>query len=61
MSRSEDPYQGVRREAGFGNLWRATVPKSQYNETATYCAYWIKDADRIVQCESIATLSLPIA
>jgi hypothetical protein len=61
MSRSDDPYQGVRREAGFDNLWWATVPNSEHQETAVYCAYWIKEADRLVQCESIATLSLPIA
>jgi len=61
MTRSEDPYQGVRREVGFDNLWWAAIPDSQYNATAVYCAYWIKEADRVVQCESIATLGLPLA
>jgi hypothetical protein len=61
MTRSDDPYQGVRREAGFPNLWRTAVPSSQRDGTAVYCAYWIKERDRMVVCENIATLHLPIA
>ncbi len=60
LSRFEDPYQGVRRETGFENLWYATVPQSRHaGAQAVLCAYWINERDHVVSCESIATLSLP--
>lgn len=60
LSRFDDPYQGVRREEGFENLWYATVPGSLHGDTqAVLCAYWIQERQHTVVCESIATLSLP--
>ncbi|MDQ3611638.1 MAG: hypothetical protein M4D85_08570 [Actinomycetota bacterium] len=61
ISRSEDPYGGVRREPGFDNLWFGSVPLSGDGRgNAVACAYWIEEGTRTVRCDSIATLSQPI-
>jgi len=60
LSRFDDPYQGVRRETDFDNLWYGTVPSSRHgDEQAVLCSYWISEREHVVVCESIATLSLP--
>lgn len=60
FSRIEDPYQGVRREPSFPNLWYGTVPNSEHGfMRAVLCCYWIYEGQRAVRCESIATLGLP--
>ncbi|MEV5819381.1 hypothetical protein AB0L22_09410 [Micromonospora haikouensis] len=60
LSRFEDPYQGVRREPGFPNLWWGQVPLSLRDETVVVCSYFVHEHQRTVACNSIATLSLPI-
>ena len=32
LTRAADPYQGVRREAGFDNLWFGAVPRSGHGD-----------------------------
>jgi hypothetical protein len=61
ITRFDDPYQGVRREPGFENLWFGPVPGSGDGQgNAVACSYWIEEAARTVRCDSIATLSQPI-
>jgi hypothetical protein len=61
FSRHDDPYVGVRREAGFDNLWFGPVPGSVHgDQKVVACAYWIMESTRTVRCDSIATLSLPM-
>lgn len=60
MSRSEDPYQGVRREAGHPNLWFGPVPGSARDGMVVACSFWIYELRRTVKCNSFGTLSLPI-
>jgi hypothetical protein len=59
LSRFDDPYNGVRREQGFENLWYGTVPRSRHGGEAVLCAYWVNEREHMVVCESIATLTLP--
>lgn len=60
LSRFEDPYQGVRREPGFDNLWWGQVPLSLHDGTVVVCSYMIEEATRTVTCKSIAALSWPV-
>jgi hypothetical protein len=60
MSRSEDPYKGVRREADQPNLWFGPVPDSARDGVVVACSFWIFELTRTVKCNSFATLSLPI-
>jgi len=61
MTRYDDPYQGVRREPGFPNLWFGVVPNSGDGSGAVVvCAYWIEESTRTVSCDSFATLNLPL-
>ncbi len=61
LTRHDDPYQGMRREAGFQNYWFGSVPDSQDGSgNMVTCAYWINESDRIVSCDIFGTLSLPI-
>jgi len=61
LSRYDDPYQGVRRERSFPNLWFGAVPESRHgSEWVVACAYWIEESSRTVRCDSFATLSLPL-
>jgi hypothetical protein len=61
FSRYDDPYQGVRREAGFANLWFGTVPRSDHGEGAVVvCSYWIEEHSKTVRCDIIASLNRPI-
>jgi hypothetical protein len=59
-TRYDDPYQGVRREPGFENLWFGAIPNTSRGDTAVQCAYFIAEAQRLVKCDSFATLGLPI-
>ena len=53
LSRLEDPYQGMRREAeGHPNLWFGMVQ-------AVYCSYLIFEQTGTVRCNSLSTLSWP--
>ncbi len=61
FTRAEDPYQGVRREVGFDNLWYGPVPGSGHGQgEAVACSYWVEERNRIVRCNSISTLGQPI-
>ncbi|MEV1013875.1 hypothetical protein AB0I89_24280 [Micromonospora sp. NPDC049801] len=59
LSRFEDPFQGVRREQGFDNLWWGHVPLSLRDDTVVVCSYFVHERERTVACNSIVPLSLP--
>jgi hypothetical protein len=61
LSRFDDPYHGVRREAGFDNLWFGAVPGTlDASGRVVACSYWISETARTVRCDSFATLSHPL-
>jgi hypothetical protein len=61
FTRRDDPYQGMRRESGFANLWFGRVPGSENGDgQVVTCSLWIEEATRTVRCDSFATLNLPI-
>lgn len=58
MSRIDDPYQGVRREAGFDNLWFGVIPDSaNLAGEVVVCSYFVWEREHSVVCSSIASLS----
>jgi hypothetical protein len=60
IGRVDDPYQGVRRERGFPNLWFGTIPNTTHGTgQVVVCSYWIEETTRSVRCDSIATLDWP--
>jgi hypothetical protein len=60
ITRQDDPYQGVRREPGFDNLWFGVIPDSQDGKgRIVTCAYWIQEATHTLRCDSFATLHWP--
>ncbi len=60
MTRYDDPYQGVRRESDYPNLWFGVVPWSgHHGGSVVVCAYWIEAATRTVRCDSFATFRVP--
>lgn len=61
LTRYDDPFQGVRRESAFPNLWFGAVPDSEDGAgKVVVCSYWIAESTRTVRCDSFATLSLPL-
>jgi hypothetical protein len=61
LTRNEDPYQGVRRERGFPNLWFGQVPNSRDDSGhVVVCSYWIEESSRTVRCDNFGTLSSPL-
>lgn len=61
FTRTDDPYQGARREPGFPNLWFCPIPRSEHKErNAVCCSYWIDEHNHVVRCDSFATLSRPV-
>jgi hypothetical protein len=61
MSRCDDPYSGVRREAGFPNLWFGRIPGTLDGDASIVtCSYFIFESTRIVRCNSIGRLKLPL-
>jgi uncharacterized phage-associated protein len=59
LTRYDDPYQGVRRETRYPNLWFGAIPNTGHGlGYVVGCAYWIDESARTVQCDSFATLSL---
>lgn len=61
LTRYDDPYQGVRRERGFPNLWFGAIPHSYDGRGAVVaCSYWIEESRHTVRCDSFATLGLPL-
>jgi hypothetical protein len=61
LTRGDDPYEGVRREPDFENLWFGAVPDSQHGSGhVVTCSYWIREASHTVYCDNFGTLSLPL-
>ncbi|MGH3648238.1 MAG: hypothetical protein ACRDTM_13820 [Micromonosporaceae bacterium] len=61
LTRYDDPYQGVRRESAFPNLWFGVVPNTADGlGTVVVCSYWIEEARRTVSCDNFGRLSLPL-
>ncbi len=59
MTRYEDPYQGVRREGKFPNLWFGPVPDTG-TDAVVACSYWIDEVNHTVRCDSFGTFPLPL-
>jgi hypothetical protein len=61
MDRHEDPYMGVRREPGFANLWFGRIPGTLDRAgSIVTCSYFVYETTRVVSCNGIARLSLPL-
>ena len=60
LSRIDDPYDGVRREPGFDNLWFGVIPGSRDGDDVVCCSFWVYEVDHRVRCDRIATLGWPI-
>lgn len=61
LTRADDPYQGVRREPEFENLWLGAIPGTIHAPSSVVvCSYWIEESSHLVRCESFATLGMPI-
>ena len=61
LTRYDDPYQGVRREPSFANLWFGAIPNSDDGSgNVVTCSYWIKESSHTVRCDNFGTLSLPL-
>ena len=60
LGRRDDPYGGMRRDRDIPNLWFGRVDGTESAGTVVTCSYWIFERTRVVRCDQIATLSLPI-
>jgi hypothetical protein len=61
LSRADDPYQGVKRERGYDNLWYGVVPNSLHGDNMiVLCSYWVYESRHAVRCDQIATLNYPV-
>lgn len=61
FTRAEQPYEGVRRQEGFDNLWFGAVPGTvDSSARVVVCSYWIQEAEHRVRCDRFATLRYPI-
>jgi hypothetical protein len=61
MTRTDDPYAGVRREPGFENLWFGRIPRTMDDQgSMVTCSYFIFESTRIVRCNGIGRLNLPL-
>lgn len=60
LTRMDDPYLDARREPGFDNLWWAVAPGSVHAPAQVVgCAYWVFEAQGVVRCDQISSLSYP--
>lgn len=59
LTRLDDPYEAMRRQSGFANLWFGRVPGTHRSGMAVFCSLWIDEANYIVRCDRIGSLSLP--
>jgi hypothetical protein len=59
-ARRDNPYAGVRRQPGFDNLWFGQVPGTLHAGTVVTCSYFIEESTRIIRCNHILSLSLPL-
>ena len=61
QTRSEIPYEGVRRQAELDHLWFGAVPGTLHGfGQVVVCSYWIFEAEHRIRCDRFATLSTPI-
>jgi hypothetical protein len=61
MTRFDDPYQGVRREGKFPNLWFGPVPDAVDTQgRLVACAYWIDEVNHTVRCDSFGSFPPPL-
>jgi hypothetical protein len=61
VTRYVDPYEGVRQQEGFDNLWAGKVPGTEDGcGHAVSCSYWIEESTHTVKCNSFAILGEPI-
>jgi hypothetical protein len=61
FTRYDYPYQGVQRAKGFDNLWFGKVPGTLHNvDHVVTCSYFIKETQRVIECDSFASLRLPV-
>jgi hypothetical protein len=61
LTRFEDPYAGVAREAGFPNLWFGPVPGTAHEGgKVVVCSLWINERTGTVRCDTFATLNTPV-
>lgn len=61
LSRIEDPYDGLRRQPDFDNLWFGVVPGSLDDSTVVVCSLWVFEDEHTIRCDRIATLGWPVA
>ena len=56
MTRYDDPYQGVRREGKFPNLWFGPVPEAGDRiGRIVACSYWIDETNHTIRCDNFGT------
>lgn len=60
LSRIDDPYDGLRRQPDFDNLWFGVVPGSLHSGEVIACSLWVFEQNHSVRCDRIATLSWPV-
>jgi hypothetical protein len=61
LSRIDDPYEGMRRQEGFDNLWFGVIPGTRGSvKTVVACSLWIQETEHVVRCDRIATLGWPV-
>jgi hypothetical protein len=61
-ARALNPYQGVRLEDGFPDLWWGHIPGTFHKggEAVAVCVYFIDAGGRTVRCDTFASLSWPV-
>lgn len=65
FTRMRDPYADARRVPAFEDYWQAVIPSSEHfddhaERCAVVCLFWLDASARVVRCDRIASLSLPI-
>lgn len=60
MNRHVDPYQGVRRDSEWENLWFGPIPGTIHDGQVVCCSYWIEEQTHTVRCNLFSTLSTPV-
>lgn len=60
LSRVDDPYDGLRRQPDFDNLWFGVVPGSLHSAQVIACSLWVFEHSHSVRCDRIATLDWPV-
>ena len=60
LSRIDDPYEGLRRQVGFDNLWFGVIPGTKSSDnTVVVCSMWIRELEHVVRCDRIGTPAWP--